>query len=335
VTGVQAASPDIEALLDQAAAKIAAADRILVTCHAKPDGDSAGSMVALASMLRERGKRATLFSPERVPRFLAFLPLRKSWTHALKAEERFQLTCILDCGDEKLLGPKFPAAEITGERIVLDHHAHGEPFGDLFISDPGAAASGVLVWRLAKRLGWTLTSAAATGLYVALISDTGSFRYANTNAEAFALAGELVESGLVVPAEIADRMSQPYTGARLKLISKVVGGIERELGGRVAIMTITHKILSETGAGWDDTDGLIHYVRNLRGAMCGVFMSPAKHGGIRVSMRARSDGLDVGAVCAALGGGGHPGAAGCTLQGELADARVQVVEAIEKALKGE
>lgn len=326
-------SPSIDALLDQAAARIEAADKVLVTCHAKPDGDSAGSMVALASLLRERGKTATLFSPERVPRYLSFLPLRKSWVHAIKPEARYPLTCILDCGDEKLLGARFPAPEITGERIILDHHRHGAPYGDLFISDPDAAASGVLVWRLAKKLGWALDKTAAVGLYVALVSDTGSFRYANTNAEAFALAGELVSAGLVDPAEIADRMSQPYTGARLKLIARAVGGVERELGGRVAIMTITHELLSESGAGWDDTDGLIHYVRNLRGAMCGVFMSPAKHGGIRVSMRARSDGLDVGAVCADLGGGGHPGAAGCTLQGDLETARKTVVDAIERALK--
>ena len=322
----------IAELLDSAAAKIAAADKILVTCHAKPDGDSAGSMVALASLCRARGKQATLYSPERVPRYLSWLPLRRSWVHALKADSRYQLTCILDCGDEKLLGEAFPGPEITGERVVLDHHAHGVPFGDLFISDPGAAASGVLVWRLARRLGWALDRAAATGLYVALISDTGSFRYANTNTEAFELATELVASGLVEPALIADRMSQPYTGARLKLISKALAGIERELGGRVAIMTITHELLGETGAGWDDTDGLIHYVRNLRGALCGVFLSPAKHGGVRVSMRSRPDGIDVGAVCARLGGGGHPGAAGCTLEGALEDARARVIEAIESEL---
>lgn len=325
----------IDDLLDQAAAKLEAADKVLVTCHAKPDGDSAGSMVALASLLRQRGKQATLFSLERVPRFLGWLPLRKSWVHTLSAEARYPLTCILDCGDEKLLGDKFPELEVTGERVILDHHRHGEPFGDLFISDPAAAASGVLVWRLARRLGWKLNPTAAVGLYVALVSDTGSFRYANTNAEAFALAADLVSQGLVDPAEVADRMSQPYTGARLKLISKAVGGVERELGGRVAIMTVTHELLSEAGAGWDDTDGLIHYVRNLRGAVCGVFLSPAKHGGIRVSMRSRPDGLDVGAVCADLGGGGHPGAAGCTLEGDLASARVEVLEAIEKALKSD
>lgn len=319
-------------LLDRAAVKIAAADKILITCHAKPDGDSAGSMVALASMCRERGKQATLYSPERVPRYLGWLPLRRSWVHSLKADSRYQLTCILDCGDEKLLGDKFPGPEVTGERVVLDHHAHGIPFGDLFISDPAAAASGVLVWRLARRLGWTLDRTAATGLYVALISDTGSFRYANTNAEAFELASELVAKKLIDPSEIADRMSQPYTGARLKLISKALAKVERELGGRVAIMTVTHELLAASGAGWDDTDGLIHYVRNLRGAMCGVFLSPAKHGGIRVSMRSRPDGVDVGAVCAQLGGGGHPGAAGCTLEGTLEDARKRVVEAIEREL---
>lgn len=319
-------------LLAQAADRVAAAEKILVTCHAKPDADSTGSMIALASLLRGRGKQATLYSPERVPRFLQFLPLMGSWIHKLRSDSRYQLTCVLDCGDPKLLGPSFPGAEITGPLLVLDHHAHGKPFGDLFISDPQAAASGVLVRRLAAALGWPLTADAALGIYVALVADTGSFRYANTNREAFELAAELVGAGLVDPATVADRMSQAYTGTRLKLIAKVLDGVERELGGRVAIMTVTREHLSAAGASWDDTEGLIHYVRNLRGALCGVFLSPAKGGGIRVSMRARSDGLDVGAVCAALGGGGHPGAAGCTLQGSLEEARKQVVAALEAAL---
>lgn len=320
-------------LLAEAAAKISAADNVLVTCHARPDGDSAGSMVALASMLRAAGKQATLFSVERVPRYLHWLPLHSSWVHKLGADARYPVTCVLDCGDAKLLGKGFPKPEVTGELVVLDHHAHGVPFGDVFVSDPEAASTSMLIRRLAAELDWSLTADAALGIYVALVSDTGSFRYSNTNAEAFAVAGELVGSGLVDPAMVSDRMTQPFTGPRLKLISKVLSGVERELGGRVAIMTVTPKILAETGASWDDTDGLIYYVRNLRGAVCGVFMSPAKGGGIRVSMRARPDGLDVGAVCATLGGGGHPGAAGCTLTGKLEDARVVVIEAISDALK--
>ena len=225
-----------------------------------------------------------------------------------------------------------PRSEVTGETVVIDHHAHGAPFGDIQLIDGAASALESWFGGLRKRQGGRSPKRQQTGIYVALIADTGSFRYANTNAEAFEVGGELVGAGLVNPSEVSERLSTLYTGPKLRLISKALAEVQRELGGRVALVCITPKLLSSAGASWDDTEGLIHYVRNLRGALCGVFISPARGGGIRVSMRARPDGIDVGAVCAALGGGGHRGAAGATLAETLEDAKVKVLATIEAHL---
>ncbi|MCP4444202.1 MAG: hypothetical protein GY811_02505 [Myxococcales bacterium] len=312
------------ATLQNVAQKITGAQKILLTCHRGPDGDSVGSLVALAALLKEQGKTVVLYNPDLVPRYLKWLPNARSFVQQLKKKARFDLTIVVDCGDAKLLGDRFPEPEVTGEVIALDHHGSGCPFGDIFISDPSAAAVGVLVAQLAEILGWPITADAAKGVYVSIVTDTGGFRYSNTNAQVLRLAAQLVEEGGVDPAQLGERLSQDSTRGRYRLLSKVLGDMDVVLGGRVAFITITPELLKSCGASWEDTEGLINYARSLKGVQCGVLISPSKYGGVRVSMRARGDVVDAGAICFSLGGGGHRGAAGCTLEGTLEEARVRV-----------
>lgn len=320
-------------LLARAADMLRDADPILLTCHLGPDGDSVGSMVALASMLRSAGKRATLYCPDLVPRNLKWLPHTKTFVQKLRKDAKYALTVVVDCGDPKLLGKGFPKPEVTGDVVVLDHHAAGRPFGDLFVCDPEASAVGVLVARIAQRNGWPIDDAAAKGLFVSLTSDTGSFRYSNTNAEAFRLAADLVEREVVSPWEVSERMSEQVPLSKYRLLSKVLDGLELAVDGKVAFITITAQMLKDAKATWDDTDGMINYARALKGVDCGVLISPAKRGGVRVSMRSKGHLIDAGQVCYDLGGGGHRGAAGCTLEGaDLAVARKTVETALERAV---
>jgi phosphoesterase RecJ-like protein len=313
--------------------KIAEAEHVLLTCHRGPDGDSVGSLCALASLLKAQEKKFRLFNPDLVPRNLKWLPHGRSFAQQLKKNARFDLTVIVDCGDEKLLGDKFPAKEVTGEVVVLDHHGSGRPFGDLFVVEPDAAAVGVLVARIADYLGWTIDRDAAIGIYVALVTDTGGFRYANTNAEALKLAARLVEECGVSPWSISERMSERSSLARYRLMARSLDSIEVRLGGKVAFMTITAEMVSECKAAWEDTDGFVNFTRSIRGVECGVLITPSKYGGMRVSLRSKGKMIDAGEVCLALGGGGHRGAAGCTLQGTLEEARQTVEKALEKALQ--
>lgn len=298
----------------------------MLTCHRGPDGDAIGSMVALAALLVSQNKTVRLFNRDLVPRHLKWLPHAKRLTHRLKAAERFDLTVIVDCGDERLLGRKFPQREVTGPWLVLDHHASGTPFGDLFVCDPDASSVGVMVARLAKLLGWPIDEDAALGLWVSMVSDTGSFRYANTNAEALALAAELVAGG-VDPWTVNERIAERRTMSQYRLLSAALAAIELVHDDRIAIVIVTHEMVTAAGSSWEESAGIINYARALKGVECGVLISPAKNGGIRVSMRSKGR-VDAGAVCAALGGGGHTGAAGCTLKGTIEQAR----EVVEKAL---
>jgi bifunctional oligoribonuclease and PAP phosphatase NrnA len=322
---------DPEHALALAADKVVAADKILLSCHLGPDGDSVGSMVALASLLRAQGKEATLYNPDLVPRRLKWMPLVKTWVNKLKPETRYQLTIVVDCGDPQLLGDSFPDADKTGEVVVLDHHTSVRPFGDLYVCDPAASSVGVLVARLAQRLGWPITADAAVGIYVSLISDTGSFRYSNTNAEALRLAAELVEGGLD-PWFVTERMGERAPLSRYKLLALALETLETTHEGRIAFMTITKEMVKRTGSGWDETEGMVNYTRAIAGVECGVLLTPAKRGGTRVSMRSKGRLVDAGAVCEALGGGGHRGAAGCTVAAPLAEARAKIEEALAAAL---
>jgi phosphoesterase RecJ-like protein len=127
-------------------------------------------------------------------------------------------------------------------------------------------------------------------------------------------------------------MSEQVAPSRYRLLSRVLDTLELAVDGKVAFITITDEMVKEAKATWEDTDGMVNYARALKGVDCGVLMSPAKRGGVRVSMRSKGHWIDAGQVCLELGGGGHRGAAGCTLEGELVAARKTVEDALEKAV---
>lgn len=319
--------------IQQAAERIAAARELLVTCHLGPDGDSVGSMVALSALLKRRERKVTLFNPDLVPRKLKWLPGARKLVHRIAEDKRFDLTIVVDCGDRKLLGPKFPKKETTGDLVVLDHHASAIPFGDLYVCDPAASSVGVMVARIADHLGWEIDSDAALGMYVSLVTDTGGFRYSNTNAEAFRLATHLVENCGVQPWRVSERLNERVRLSRYKLLALALNSIELHCDGKVAVISLTHEMVKSVGASWEDSEGIVNYARALKGVECGVLLTPAKRGGVRVSMRSMGELIDAGKVCAGFGGGGHPGAAGCTLPGELAAARTRVLECLATELK--
>ena len=304
----------------------------MLTCHRGPDGDSIGSLVALASLLRERNRMATIYTPDLVPRHLKWLPHLRTVTHKLKEGSRYQVTVVVDCGDRSQLGTDFPGPDVTGRLVVLDHHAAGSEFGDVSVCDPEAASVGVLVARMARLLDWELSADAALGIYVSLVCDTGFFRHPNSNAEAFELAAEFVGQLGVDANEVSERLSRPGTLGRCKLLSAALNTLEVSPDGSLAFMTITDEMVRSAGAGWDDTDGMVSYARSLKGVECGVLLTPAKGGGTRVSVR--SQGLvDAGAACQSMGGGGHRGAAGCVVQCDLVSARAQIECILQQALE--
>jgi phosphoesterase RecJ-like protein len=196
--------------------------------------------------------------------------------------------------------------------------------------DPSAAAVGVLVWRIAQRLGWPLTVEAAVPMYVSLISDTGGYRHANTNAEALHVGSELVREG-VVPATIAASLEERPSPGKLRLLGSVLSTLELQCAGRVGVLSVTTDMVEGARASWEDIEGMVNWARNVDGVSVGVLLTTAKGGGVRVSMRSRNERIDVGKVCMGLGGGGHPGAGGCHINADLVATKEKVVRALEQS----
>lgn len=306
------------------------AERILLTSHRRPDGDGTGSMAGLASFLRARGKTAVIYSVDPIARRYKWLPLINTTVHVISFDERFDCTVVVDCADATLLGDTLPPPEVRGLLITLDHHASGHPFGDIAVWDPTAAAVGVLVHRIAVHEGWPITNEAATPLYVSLISDTGGFRHANTNAEALSVGAALIRAG-VVPSTIAASLEERPSPGKLRLLGSVLSTLELHCAGRAGLLSVTTEMVEGARASWEDIEGMVNWARNVEGVQVGVLLTTAKGGGVRVSMRSRSDKVDVGKVCMTLGGGGHPGAGGCHIPGDLVTTKDRVVRALEHA----
>jgi phosphoesterase RecJ-like protein len=178
--------------------------------------------------------------------------------------------------------------------------------------------------------GWPITAEAAVPLYVSLISDTGGFRHANTNAEALHVGSELIRAG-VVPSTIASSLEERPSPGKLRLLGSVLSTLELHCAGRAGVLSVTTDMVEGARASWEDIEGMVNWARNVEGVQVGVLLTTAKGGGVRVSMRSRSDKIDVGRVCMQLGGGGHPGAGGCHMNGDLPTTKEKVVRALEQA----
>lgn len=322
--------PTLEDAMLRACEILGRAERILLTSHRRPDGDGTGSMAGLASLLRARGKTAVIYSVDPISRRYKWLPLVGTTIHTIPFDERFDCTVVVDCADITLLGDTLPPPEVRGHLITLDHHASGHPFGDIPVWDPTAAAVGVLVHRIAVHEGWPITKEAAIPLYVSLISDTGGFRHANTNAEALSVGAALIRAG-VVPSTIAAALEERPSPGKLRLLGAVLSTLELHCAGRAGVLGVTSDMVEDARASWEDIEGMVNWARNVEGVLVGVLLTTAKGGGVRVSMRSRSDKVDVGKVCMTLGGGGHPGAGGCHLPGDLATTKDRVVRALDQA----
>jgi bifunctional oligoribonuclease and PAP phosphatase NrnA len=310
--------------LDDVVRLVRAGKRFLVTGHANPDGDALGSMLATLHGLRALGKDVAAYDHDPAPRRLAFLPGADAIvTNPAALGGRFDATFVHDCGDAHLLGDRFPPPSFTGPLVILDHHASGRPFGDVSLRDVHAAAVGVIVARLLDALGVALSKTIAECLWCSVASDTGWFRYSSTDAETMQLATRCVEAG-AVPWEFARRSEEAAPPARLKLMARVFDTLE--IVGPVALLTLARATLVATGATTAEAEGLVSYARALDGVEVGVMLYE-NDGGVRVSLRSKGA-VDVGAIAARFGGGGHRAAAGCYLAGSIADARARILEAL-------
>jgi phosphoesterase RecJ-like protein len=311
--------------------ELESAGRVLIVCHRDPDGDALGSSLGLMHLLEARGRQCWLFADGALPPEYGFLPGLERVSGRLPAPEKIELAVLLDCHEPRRAGP---AAEELLPRLaraaVVDHH-RGEPaFGQAVWVDPEFAATSEMLAVLAAQAGWELGPEAAACLFTGLMTDTGSFRYANASPRAFRVAAELVEAG-ADPWAISQEVyaTRPK---RLKLLGRVLENLELAAGGRLALGQVALADLAALEAEPGDLEDAVEALRGVPGVETAALLRELDDGGVKVSLRSRGA-TDVSAVARALGGGGHKSAAGARLEGPLAAARQRVAAMLARALE--
>ena len=284
--------------------------RFVVTSHARPDGDAIGSSMAMAYALADLGKDVRVVSRDPVPPQFEACPGVQQILVTDHVADPGDAVIVMECGD--LTRPDIGGLE-RGFVINIDHHPGNTMYGALNWFDVSAAACGEMVFDLVRALDVPLTPEIATHVYVAVLTDTGSFHYSNITARTFDIARLCTEAG-VDPAAVARDVYDSNRIGRLKLFRAVLNGMHLDASERIATMAVTRQMASDCGATYEDTEGLVNFPLSAKEVLAVVFFKENAAGDWRVSLRSKGD-IDVNAVAREFGGGGHKNASGCGVRG--------------------
>ncbi len=308
--------------------------RFLITAHINLEGDSLGSQLAMKELLERAGKEAVIVDSDKAPDIYKFLPRVDEVKNAVPAGEEFDAVMVVDCPTLKRVGRLKDV--ITKGRVVInvDHHISNENFGDINWVDANASSAGEMVYRLFKGMGIPLTKEIALYLYIAVLTDTGSFNYDNTSNITHNVASDLLGYG-VEPAIVSEHVYESRSTADIKLLGMVLTTLTVNDRGDVAYLVLTRDMLKKTGLEPSRSEGFINYARSIDNVKVAIMFKeePGESNRIAVSFRSKSC-IDVNGIAAFFGGGGHMKASGCTIEGDLEAAKKRVLARVEEVLDG-
>jgi phosphoesterase RecJ-like protein len=318
------------------AERLLGAERVVLTTHVNADGDGVGSQVAVAAWLGRHGVGATVVNPTRFPPTLRFLVERDDLVADLPdpaAEQALagaDLLLVLDTSEPTRLEPLLPHVD-PARTIVIDHHPPGPSVvGDAGVQDPTAAATGELIYDLISVAGGDFTAAAVQGIYVALVSDTGSFRFSNTTPRAHVIAAEMLARG-VDPETVYPRLFATFPRRRVDLLRSALESLEHDPELGLSWMVVPHDVAERLGATSEDFEGLIDHARSVERTRVALLFREMPDGVTKISFRSNGA-TDVNRIARDFGGGGHVKAAGATVARPAADAVPLVLQRVREAL---
>ncbi|WAM32613.1 DHH family phosphoesterase [Caldicellulosiruptor naganoensis] len=284
-------------------------DRIAIVSHENPDGDCIGSMLALYLALTKKGKETRMFLKNNVPKNLSFLPAADKIEVKEEIYEVFDVLVLLDTGELERTGIK-NVQNCYKKLINIDHHITSEGIGDYYYINSSAAATGEIIYQLVKLMGIDNDKDIATCLYTSIFTDTGGFRYSNTTSVTHQIAGDLINMGIdfvYIINKVFDEMSL----SKFNLLRDALQTLELFENNRVAFLTITREMFEKNNASRDETENIINFAKNIEGVeVAALFIE--EDGRIKVSLRSKYY-VDVAAISKDFGGGGHPRAAGFSI----------------------
>ncbi|MBS3886495.1 MAG: bifunctional oligoribonuclease/PAP phosphatase NrnA [Dethiobacter sp.] len=315
--------------LAEIAVRLKSSSNILVTSHIMPDGDSIGSLLGLGLALQQAGHAVTMFSVDGVPDRYSFLDGSEKIVEKLPPKVDYDCVVILDCSDQDRIKPIW---EQVKELLIIniDHHPTNHFFGNLNYVNPDASATGEIVYQLLLEMAIPVDERVSAALYVAISTDTGSFKFENTTPAAHEVAARLLEAGVKLR-EITPRVFDLRSRTAICILREALNTLRYSEDGSVAWITLTEKEMISCGARDEDLDGVVNYAKNIEGVEVGLIFREKSDGVVKVGFRAHS--IDVSKLAETLGGGGHARAAGCFLEMSIKEAVEKVLDLVVKEVE--
>lgn len=307
-------------------AMLKGADDILILAHASPDGDTLGGGFALCRALQKMGKRVNFLCGDEIPPKYGYL-----YKDIIFTEMEPKFIVSVDVADTKLLGKEVEEKYGDNINLCIDHHGSNLFYAKNTFLDPSSASACEMVYDLVKALGVEVDSKMADCIYTGISTDTGCFRYSNTTAKTLRYASEMVEAGAQL-AEINRVMFEVKTKSYAKLERLALETMAFYYDERCVIVKITQDMYEESGSSPSESEGIVALTRQVEGVVVGALMREKKDGGFKVSVRTFNP-IDAAAICAKMGGGGHPRAAGCAIDEPYDKALDILIKNIGEALE--
>ena len=303
---------------------------ICVVGHIRPDGDCVGSQLGLTLALRSEGKKVSCWNEDRIPEKYRFLDPDGIIQKPKKGME-FDCVVAADAASFDRLGLVGRCVANRKLLINIDHHESNTRFGDLNWVSAHEPSTGELVFRLLKIAKWPITKRIADCLFTAVSTDTGSFQYASTRPGTYHVAGELVSRGADL-ARICDEVYQSYPLSRARLLRHIYSHFRLTHEDQIAYFWLKKADLARTGADSSDSEGLIDHIRAIAPVVVACMFEEIDPQLTRISLRSKSEKVNVNTIAAQFGGGGHPAAAGARIPGKPLSVQRKVIAALKKAL---
>lgn len=316
-------------------AAIRRAQRIAIASHVRPDGDAVGSVLGLALSLRAMGKDVLAVLEDGVPSNLCFLPASDIVIQPAAAPLPFatDLAIALDTATHERIGAKCKALlDLAPVLINIDHHPTNPRYGTLNLIDSESPATGQIIYDLLSQHGLPMDDSIRQNLFIAISTDTGSFQFPATNARSHRIAAEMIDAGLDT-ARLAQFAYQSHPLRRIALMRDMLNHMEFRADGRIVSWQLKQQLMEEISMDPGDTEGLIDTLRMIDSVVSCVIFEDVAGGKVRVSARSKDQRIDVSALCARFGGGGHRMAAGARLPGPIEDAAQTFLQALEHEVR--
>jgi phosphoesterase RecJ-like protein len=303
---------------------------ICVAGHMRPDGDCVGSQLALTLALRNEGKKVICWNEDHIPQKYEFLD-RDGIIQKPRKGKKFDCVVAADAATFERLGSVGRRVADRKLLINIDHHESNTRFGDLNWVSAREPSTGELIFRLLKVAKWPITKRIADCLFTAVSTDTGSFQYPSTRPGTYHVAGELVRRGADL-AKICDEVYQSYPLSRARLLRHVYSHFHLTHQDQIAYFWLKKADFARTGANSSDSEGLIDHIRAIAPVVVACVFEELEPELSRISLRSKSEKVNVNTIAAQFGGGGHPAAAGARIAGKPLSVQRRVIAALKKAI---